>query len=243
MKKHMLIGILIFPLIMISCTSEENIEDVAIDKKDNFQKPGMILSGPENASNPYDSIGRLHNEVLEIYLSTHSDNSLSENTSTEDIMAQVQLIACSGTINIVQDCSSSFAYNTINTIVTNPENSTASIIDNSILTSQGKADLRILIDSLAEIDDESYQDINEFIISYESDILSSNVLNNQDKRIILTTSSIVRHSVYYEEIRDRDWDSSVGNFIGGTVGALNSSLSPVTMALVTGLRCRNSTGN
>lgn len=242
MKKHILIGILIFPLIMISCTSEENIEDLTIDKKDNFQRPGMILSGPENASNPYDSIGRLHNEVLEIYLSTNSDNSLSENL-TEDIMAQVQLIACSGTINIAQDCNSSFAYNTINTIVTNPENSTVSIIENSILTPQGKADLRTLIDSLAAIKDESYQDIHGFITSYESEILSSTVLNNQDKRIILTTSSIARHSVYYDEIRDRDWDSSVGNIIGGTVGALNSSLSPVTMALVTGLRCKNSTAN
>lgn len=216
---------------MVSCTSEENAEDLITYKNNNFQKTTKILLSPENTSNPYDSVGRLHNEVLEIYLATKSDS-----ISTEDIMAQVQAIACSSTINIVQDCGSLFAYDAINTIVANPQNGATTIIENSVLSSQGKANLTAFMNSLLTITTEPYEDNYEFIILYESGILASTLLNSEDKRIILTTSSIVRYSIYYEKKKDRDWDSSVGNFIGGIVGTLNSSLSPVTMALVTGIR-------
>ncbi|KQB39835.1 hypothetical protein RC62_1529 [Flavobacterium aquidurense] len=246
MKKKTLIGIIIFPLFLISCTSQDSAEVLTTTNKTSFQKPGINLSGlsgPENNTNPYDSVGRLHNEVLEIYLSHTFDNALSTNTLTEDIMNEIQSITSSNTINIVEDCRSPFAYNTINALVTNPQNSAFDIIQNSVLTSSGKTSLTTFIDSVTGINSESYQDVYDFIKSYESEILSSTDLTNQDKRIILTTSSIVRYSVYYDMVKDRDWDTSVGNFIGGTVGALDSSLSPVTMALVTGIRYNNSIAN
>lgn len=233
----MLLGILIFPFIIMSCNTEENTEDLPLNKKVNFQRKDTVVR-PENADNPYDSVGRLHNEVLDIYLATRSVSK-----TTEDIMAQIQSITSSDSINIVQDCNRLSILDTINFIVANPQNSAVSIIDNSILSSDGKDNLLEFIELLDVIKTSEYEDIYQFIASYESEILSSTILNNYDKRVILTTSSIVRYSMYYDKKKDRDWDGSVGNFIGAIVGSLDSSLSPVTMALVVGISYNNSLVN
>ncbi|MCD0474055.1 hypothetical protein LPB87_06570 [Flavobacterium sp. EDS] len=233
MKKTVLL-ILIFPFIVISCSPEGTVDDLRTNKKVNFKKPKMTLQGPDNNTNPYDSAGRLHNEILEIYLATSSGNTL-----IEDIMAQIQLIGLSNTFNIVQDCSAPTSINIINTILINPQSSGSAIIENSVLTVPAKAKIATLLNSLALIKTNPYEDIYEFITTYESEILLNDLLNNEDRRVILTTASIARYSIYYEKKKDRDWDSSAGNHIGGLVGALDINLSPVIMALVAGIAQNN----
>ncbi|WP_409415798.1 hypothetical protein [Flavobacterium sp. PS2] len=228
--KNTVLLILIFPFIVISCTTEGNVADLVTNKKANFKEPKMILLGPENNTNPYDNMGKLHNEILEIYLAANSGS-----TVIEDIMAQVQSIGLSNTINIVQDCSAPATINIINTILINPQNSGTTIIENSVLTAHAKTKITAFLDSLATIKTNPYKDIYDFVTAYESEVLSNDLLNNEDRRVILTTTSIARYSIYYEKKKDRDWDSSYGNHIGGLVGALDTSLSPVIIALVAGL--------
>ncbi|KIA95603.1 MULTISPECIES: hypothetical protein [unclassified Flavobacterium] len=232
--KNTVLLILIFPFIAISCTNDGNVDDLSTNKKVNFKKPKMILQGPENDANPYDSIGRLHNEVLEIYLAANSGS-----ITIEDIMVQIQSIGLSNTFNIVQDCSAPTSINIINTILSDPLNNGDTIIENSVLSPQAKTKIKIFLNSLAMIQSNPYDDIYESITTYESEIISNHLLNNVDKRVMLTTASIARYSIYYEKKKDRDWDSSYGNHIGGIIGALDPSLSPVIMALVIGLAQNN----
>lgn len=230
MKNASLLLILFFSFIIFSCTSEDAVHDLTSNKKISLMKPKMILLGPENIANPYDSLGRLHNEILEIYLTTSTGSAV-----IEDIMAQIQSIGLSNAINIVQDCSAPSSINIINTIINNPQNSATTIIENSILTVEAKIKITALLETLSALKARPYEDIYEFITMYESNILSNNLLNSEDKRILLTTSSIARYSIYYKKKKDRDWDTSIGSYLGAVVGALDSLLSPVIMALVTGI--------
>lgn len=229
MKKSLLL-ILVFPLLIISCTTEENVSEELRNKTVEMLKIKKIVLQPGNATNPYDDIGKQHNDVLEIYLATYPPAG-----STGTIMSQVQSIMLSNTFSIGQDCNSPYAFEAINAILANPQDYVATTIENSTLTTPAKTSLSDFIDSWSVLETLDFESIYHFIITYESTIITNSLLTNEDKRVILTASSIARYSFYYNENKDRDWDTTIGNSIGGIVGALNDSLSPVTMALVIGI--------
>ncbi|KFF16574.1 hypothetical protein [Flavobacterium hydatis] len=229
MKKTLLF-ILVFPLLIISCTTEENVSEELKNKTAKMLKIKKILLQPANTANPYDDIGKQHNDVLEIYLATYPPTD-----STGTIMSQVQLITLSNTFSIKQDCNSPYALEAISAILANPQNYVTSTIENSTLTTPAKTSLSDFINSWPTLQTQDFESIYQFIITFESGILTNSLLTSEDKRIILTASTIARYSFYYKECKDRDWDTTVGNSVGGIVGALNDSLSPVTMALVTGI--------
>jgi len=92
------------------------------------------------------------------------------------------------------------------------------------------------ITSLFLLVEEEYEDIHDFVVSYELSVINNSEFNDEDKRIILTTSSLSRYSFYYEKKRkDKDWETSVGNIMAGLSGALENSLTAVNSALVTGI--------
>lgn len=228
--KKILLFILVFPLLIISCTTEENVSEELKNKTAKMLKIKKIVLQPANIANPYDDIGKQHNNVLGIYLATYPPTD-----STRTIMTQVQLITLSNTFSIMQDCNSPYAFEAISAILANPQNYVTSTIENSTLTTPAKTSLLDFINSWPALQTQDFESIYQFIITFESGILTNSLLTSEDKRIILTASTIARYSFYYKESKDRDWDTTIGNCVGGIVGALNDSLSPVTMALVTGI--------
>src|SRR5690606_9318290 len=110
------------------------------------------------------------------------------------------------------------------------------IMDSSDLTNNAKIQFTDFIDDLLLISDEEYEDIYEFIVLYEASVFSDVGYTHNDKRIILTVTAIIRYSFYYGKGRkDKDWETSVGNIVAGTKGALEDSISAIRMALVAGL--------
>lgn len=220
----------ILPILLISCNSDESVEDYkSLIENNILGKPGIF--SPSNSLNPYDSVGILHNDILDIYLSANHTH-----TSVEDIDDEIQSLILASTV--VPDSSSLILPGTevIADILNSPDTSLTNIIDSSAMTSYSKIQFEDFIDSLMMMNEEEFEDIYDFITLYESSVLINISLNSNDKRIILTVASLARHSFYYSKKRkDKDWETSVGNIAAGTGGALEDSVAALRMALVTGL--------
>lgn len=110
------------------------------------------------------------------------------------------------------------------------------------MTAAGKVSLDSFVNSLLSLlDKEDNCDVfYDFVVNYEATIINNPLLTERDKRIILTTSSIARHTTYRAMKRpkkntDPDWDLLIGNIMGGTDGAIYNRAEAITMALVTGI--------
>lgn len=217
---------------LFSCnTDEENIINLDIHSSDSYKK--QIQQIPQNYINPYDTIGKLQNYILDIYLSTNHNHNTIEEINGE-VQTMVSIYGNSNIGNTVQLSLTSI--NQINNPLNTTESNLNTIIGNSQLTSQAKISLSGFINSLFLLVDEEYEDIHEFIIAYELGTINNSEFNDEDKRIILTTSSLSRYSFYYEKKRkDKDWETSVGNIMSGISGALENSLTALNSALVTGI--------
>ncbi|MNR45584.1 hypothetical protein D3C85_1644470 [compost metagenome] len=108
------------------------------------------------------------------------------------------------------------------------------------MTSLAKNSLSNFMNDALLWDNVPYEDIHQLILLYELSVMNNDLFNTEDKRIILTTSSITRYALYYDEERkDKDWGASVGNRVGGVSGAINNSSTALSRSLVTGIMMYN----
>lgn len=113
-------------------------------------------------------------------------------------------------------------------------------ITSASMTNEAERSLSRFMSAVPLWENAEYEKIHQAIISYESTVMTHPQFNSADKRIILTTSSIARYSLFYfKERKDKDWESSVGNRVGGDSEALDRSTTTVKMALISGIRQKN----
>lgn len=200
-------------------------------------KSGDIM--PINSDNPYDSAGQIHNELFESY---YASENLPQSISA--IASRVESIA-----NDHSEFSGikSIDYHTVSPervqyIVSHSDTIVSEIIEGSDMTAAAKSSLDTFMNSLLLLSakEDSGEVLYHFVVNYESGILTNPLLTERDKQIILTSSSIARHSTYLAKKRpkkntDPDWDLLIGNIIGGTDGADYEKAEAITMALVTGI--------
>ena len=82
--------------------------------------------------------------------------------------------------------------------------------------------------------------LSDFVIKYENAVIANPAFTTNDKKVMLITTSIARHSTYMARKKpkkntDPDWIIFVGNIIAGTEGSEDGAAKAVTMALVTGI--------
>lgn len=229
-------------LFLISCSTDELSRESNALKEPNEPIENRLSgfsplneSNTKNAKqsvNPYDELGKMHNRILDAYWAANPNP--NHNTIEEVYEAVRNLMNVDTAEGTATEPEPSFI-NSITDIINDPENSLNTIISNSHLTNPAKTSLHGFIGSLVLIQDDSYEDIEQLIVSYEAFIMANSpLLNNEDKRVILITTAIARYSFYYSKRRkDKDWETSVGNIAAMTSGALDSSSAAIEMALVT----------
>lgn len=240
--KNISLGLVILTLLIFSCTTDsidntENINGKVSSKKSEKLARLVQKLTPENPANIYDLAGKLHNHILDIYLvGNYQYNTIaqisqqSEAIAAEDNDLMLLNLGINPPINL----------EVIQEIVNNPQAKLDEAIANSTMTNVAKGSLASFMNYVLLWENNEYGAIYQSIISYESSVMTNPQFNNEDKRIILTTSSIVRYSLYYaKERKDEDWDSSVGNRVGGLSGAINNSSIAITRSLVTGIMINN----
>jgi hypothetical protein len=242
MKNIPFLLMILSPLI-VSCTADpivtaENIENT-ISIEESKQKTARLMQDltPENPANIYDFAGKLHNDILDVYLAGNY-----EYTTIVQISQQVEIIAAANNDLMLLDTGIVLPTNLdlIQEIINNPQAKLDQAIVNSPMTNAAKNSLSDFMNNLLLWENQPYEEIYESIISYESDVISNTTFNNEDKRIILTTSSIIRYSIYYDIVdKDKDWDTSTGHRVAGLSGAIDNSSLAIKRSLVTGIMIHN----
>lgn len=241
--KNFLLGLVILNLLMVSCTADpivtaENIDDTISSEKSK-QKTARLVQNqtPENPANIYDFAGKIHNEILNVYLAGNY-----QHYTIAQISQQIELIAAQNSnltsLNVGANLSTNAVL--IQEIINNPQTKLDETIANSAMTVVAKNNLSSFMNNMLLWQNLSYEEIYGSIIAYESTVIANPEFTNEDKRIILTTSSIARYSTYYDlERKDKDWETSTGHRVGAVSGALDNPSMAIQRSLVTGTAIDN----
>ncbi|OXB10188.1 hypothetical protein B0A81_04030 [Flavobacterium plurextorum] len=240
--KNISLRLIILPLLIISCNTDtiDNIEsiDSEISNK-NTEKTARLMQNmtPENPANIYDFAGKLHNDILDAYLSgNYQYNTIGQ------ISQQIETIAAQNNDLMLLTSGTNLSPNLIliQEIINNPQSKLDQTILNSTMTIVAKDNLSNFMNDILVWENDSYEEIYQYIISFESAVISNQAFNSEDKRIILTTSSIARYSTYYDmERKDKDWDTSTGHRVAGLSGAIDDPCTAIKRSLVTGIMIYN----
>lgn len=234
--KNISLGLVILPLLIISCTTDtidnaDTVDSRISGKKSEKGARLMQTLSPENPENVYDYAGKLHNDLLETYLAGNYQYS-----TIAQISEQVEAIVAMNNDVALLNLETSVPINPeeIQAIVNNPGAKLGDAIANSSMTSAAKISLSSFMNAALLWKSEEYGAIYQSIISYESAVMANTEFSGEDKRIILTTSSIARYSLYYDKKPpyDEDWGTSVGNRVGGVSGAIDNSLTAISRSLI-----------
>lgn len=179
---------------IFSCSEDENNgEEVNVITKSS--------ATPENKDNPYDYIGKIHNEELGKIMNEVLANNLANNKTTAQVYQIVGgILVKDGFASSLSELSSIFPLTTFECLLADTSNLYRSALNNMNLSSTVKD---YMIDSLfvsllnqSNISDD-YRDLKTTIVSLESNILSSQNINASDKTILLKVMSTARYSLYY----------------------------------------------
>jgi hypothetical protein len=219
-----------------SCTQDDNAAqetNPAISNKDG----GDIL--PMYNANQYDNAGRIYDEIFDAYY-----DGTSRSTDVQSVIAEVESIA---NANISFESINTLGYETLSTerveyLASRTVSDIGGVIGASDLSATAKTSfsnflLSFVVLYASDIDAVKMYDA---IVKYESTVITSNLFTENDKRVILTTTSIVRHTSYRAKKKpkkniDPDWIISVGHAFGTEEGAEENEAKAIVAALVTGI--------
>lgn len=194
---------------------------------------------PLNNDNPYDAVGQLHDELFETY---YASGNLPSDIS--GIINRVESVANSiGTFTAMRDTNyQAVSQQRVQYILEHKNSCVADVISNSSMTVSAKLSLTDFINSFVVLFPTEFNGdvLSDFVIKYENAVLANPALTTNDKRIMLITTSIARHSASMARKKpkkntDPDWLVLVGNIIAATEGAEDGSAKAVTMSLSTGI--------
>lgn len=224
----------ILPLISASCSEEYTgqASETANVVKAVTKKSGVT---PINASNPYDFAGQMHNDILadlentDLNLrsiafianavdSVYTSNPGITSPSSENPLLVVRLAEI--------------------TAMVNNNNLLSSVLAASSMGASARISFSTFIGTLTLDHSHPYQEIYNQIVSYEAEILSNTEMSISEKRIILTTTSVIRYSAYEKKRKDKDWETSVTSIAATIAGSEVCPALAVKMAATVGL-CKN----
>lgn len=220
----------------VSCT-QDDIEEQEINPAISNKGGGDI--SPMYNANQYDNAGRLYDEIFDAYY-----DGTSHSTDVQSVIAEVESIA---NANISFESINDLGYvpltaERVQYLADRNISDIAGIIGTSDLSATAKTSfsnflLSFVVLYATDIDAVKMYDT---IVKYESTVIASNLFTENDKRVILTTTSIVRHTSYRAKKKpkkntDPDWLISVGHAFGTEEGAEENMAKAIVEGLVTGI--------
>ena len=240
--KNLSSGFIILSTLIISCTTDNDVQA----KKQSLTDAATISVlkaqevNPENTSNAYDVYGKAHSDILDIYENDHYNY-----PTIGQISGQVEVIVGTGTFFPGLGLNDGVAVTSasISQLVNSPAARAKAVIENSNMAAAAKISFEGFVDYLILHDADDYEKNHSYIIQYEA-VVSGSAFNTGDKKAILIASSISRYSLFRSKRRkDKDWETSVGNIVGGVEGSLENEASAVKKAVVAGIAFKTSVTN
>jgi hypothetical protein len=223
----------VLPLFIAACSSEYTGEASETTKIDATIKKSGIA--PHNTANPYDIAGSIHNEILESLENTNFNSG-----SIESVANAIDSVSISSP-GITTLPSGNPAVSTRlaeMTAIVNSTDALSGALTASSLGESARTSLATFINTLLLGSSNPYENIHSAVVSYEAAILASTLMTNEDKRIILTTTSVIRYSASKKKRKDKDWETSVTSIAAAVSGSDECLVLALKMAATVGL-CKN----
>lgn len=227
-------------LILTIFSSCDSTSDSPSESTTNSQLSSRIANElPGFSANPYDEAGWIHNEIFESYYEIGG-----KPTTVAGIINRVQALADSNAdfIRIKSNPYRAVSPERINYILEHKPTCVAEIISSSSLTTNGKLSLSNFINSfLITFDKEASCDVLYSVVThYEKAVLENSLLTNSDKQLILTTTSIIRHTSYLAKKKpkkntDPDWTILIVHIAATLEGVEYGMAESITGGLVAGI--------
>jgi hypothetical protein len=213
-----------FLFVLDSCSTDPSIvssdtpESVESKKEILYYNTKKVDEMPTNTDNPYDSDGRMYYELFKNH--NASDGLQDASSSVSSPVASVAYTKTSfNKMQKKENNSAAVAKGT--NVIFDSTVSFSDIIANSSMTASAKLSLIDFIHSFLFLfkQEDRYAVLYDFVVQYETSILTDPILTETDKQIILTTTSFARHSAYETRtestaIIDPDWRKLVTHLIG-----------------------------
>lgn len=194
---------------------------------------------PGNADNPYDETGWVHNEIFSSYY--ESENKPS---TIQGIIGKVEDLTAAN-INFKVLKTSSYqpvSATRVQYLLDHQSTCVGDVISKSSLSSEAKQSLSTFVNSFIPFFETETDCVvlYNYVVAYEHAVNTATGLTARDKQIILTTTSVARHSAYLARKKpkrntDPDWTILVGNVIAAAEGADLGMAEAITEGLVTGI--------
>jgi len=220
-----------------SCTNDENSrQDIIPASKNKGIGSSDIL--PAYSSNPYDNAGRICDEIFDAYY-----DGTSRPTNVQAVIAEVEDIANSSTLFMnISGSYQPLSEERIQYLSNRTSEDIVSIIGASSLSATANTNYSNFLISFSALYDSEPDAFKIYIsvVNYEETILTNGLLTANDKRIILTSTSVLRYTAYRAKKKpkkntDPDWLISVTHAFGTEEGAEENMAKAIVEGLVTGI--------
>jgi len=217
---------LLFVVLLCSCSSDDSLEISNPKAQDSPETFRLGAFSPDNKLNPNDYAGEIYRSLLSDYQSgNYSPDSLAAVGAIVDVLRGRPTI----TTTSVDDTTDEL----LKDIIQSPEATFVTILQQSGLSQNAKNILSDFVDDFDNLKAKPFEEIYPEIVSLENAISGSGSLTTTDKNVLLTVTSIARHSFSNKCCEDTDWETSVGNIVAATAGALISTDLAVRYTLIT----------
>ena len=219
-----------------SCTQDEKV-DQEINTATSNKDGGDIL--PIYNANPYDNAGHIYDEIFDAYY-----DGTSRSTNVQSVIADVESIANANSSFVSINSSGYVPLNAERILYLSGRNVSdiPEIIGASNLSLTAKTSFINFLLSYTTLyaSDIDAVTMYDAIVKYENTLIDSNLFTHNDKRVMLTTASILRHTAYRAKKRpkkntDPDWIISVGHAFGTEEGAEEKMSKAIVEGLVSGI--------
>lgn len=230
---------IVFPFFIGCSSTSENEEVTGSLSNPNFYRMDAIDVSPANSANPYDKVGQIQLEVIEAYyLEPTLPNTLP------NVVGQV-LAKCKANSSFVTLSNSEYQFTDLSRIAYLADHSAtlpSEVLAASLEVSLSQNSLGNFITALLSLceTETSFNILYDYIVSYERDVIADETLSVHDKRMILTTTSIIRYSTYARKKKpkkntDPEWTLMVGNIYAGLEGSYSSEQDAIMKAVAVGV--------
>ncbi|WP_199117783.1 hypothetical protein [Pedobacter sp. ASV28] len=222
-----------------SCNKAETILSVQhnfeLSNKSESSSFSLTATDPSNSDNPFDEIGRVHNQLFDTYFAN-----TTHDKSVAGIATEVEMIASANHAfqNIHGAGTNRNTMANLQSLVGNEITAVSDAISKSSISQYAKASLQDFCSKVITLNSsvDDFAPLYTLIKNYEVQTLQDNELTPVEKEKILTVTSITRYSTYKGKKKpkkntDSDWDMMIFGLAGSIGGAENSPAEAIVNAL------------
>lgn len=182
-------------LSILSCSTDENFIDSQTNttiKTTNNDLERTVAFVAENKNNPFDYAGKTYNAILQEY-----DNHNFPSSNLQDVVERVESIANNLTDFIALKNSNAYVHvkhETLANIIGGNYLITYAFADSGLSPNGQDVLSNFIVNLKTQVEGQSKATVHTFIMDFEDTLWQQTNLSTNDKKIILSTTSILRYA-------------------------------------------------